>query len=97
VQQLLGLLPGITELIVFPVAALSDDTDPCAGSFVLDEVGVIYLMAIRAWATHTPAAAAPGIARTIAHFVGQVLADAPKDVVRALQALRNQGGRPLHG
>ncbi|MFF9090420.1 hypothetical protein ACF1BE_29315 [Streptomyces sp. NPDC014991] len=90
VEQLSGLLPGIAELIVFPVTALSDDADPCADSFVLDEVGVIYLMAIRAWATHAPAAAAPGIARTIAHFVGQVLADAPKDVVRALQELRDE-------
>ncbi|MFD7916863.1 hypothetical protein ACFV30_40305 [Streptomyces sp. NPDC059752] len=73
VAQSSGLLPAIAELIVFPVTALSDDTDPCAESFVLDEVGVIYLMAIREWATHAPAAAAPGSARTIAHFVGQVI------------------------
>lgn len=90
VEQLPGLLPAIAELIVFPVTALSDDTEPCADSFVLDEVGVIYLMAISQWATHAPAAAAPGIARTIAHFVGQVLADAPKDVVPALRALRDE-------
>lgn len=90
VEQLPGLLPGIAELVVFPVTALSDDTEPCADSFVLDEVGVIYLMAIRAWATHAPAAASPGIARTIAHFVGQVLAAAPTDVLRALQELRDE-------
>lgn len=90
VQQLPGLLPAIAELIVFPVTALSDDTDPCADSFAMDEVGVIYLMAIREWATHAPAAAAPGIARTITHFVGRVLAEAPTDVVQALQALRNE-------
>ncbi|MFJ9675280.1 hypothetical protein ACIRP5_31370 [Streptomyces sp. NPDC101221] len=90
VEQLPGLLPGIAELIVLPVTALSDDTDPCADSFALYEVGIIYLMAIREWATHGPAAAAPGIARTIAHFVGQVLADAPPDVVRALQELRDE-------
>ncbi|MFJ1730811.1 hypothetical protein [Streptomyces sp. NPDC088254] len=72
------------------MTALSDDTEPCADSFVLDEVGVIYLMAIREWATHAPATAAPGIARTIAHFVRQVLADAPKDVVPALRALRDE-------
>ena len=90
VEQLPGLLPAIAELIVFPVTALSDDTDPCADSFVLDEVGVIYLMAIREWATHAPVTAAPGIARTIAHFVGQVLADAPKDVAPALRALRDE-------
>ncbi|WP_234336414.1 hypothetical protein [Streptomyces sp. NRRL S-920] len=90
VEQLPGLLPAIAELIVFPVTALSDHTDPCPDSFVLDEVGVIYLMAIREWATHAPAAAAPGIARTIAHFVSQVFADAPKDVLQALQALRDE-------
>ncbi|MER6076309.1 hypothetical protein ABT187_47890 [Streptomyces sp. NPDC001817] len=72
------------------MTALSDDTDPCADSFVLDEVGVIYLMAISEWATHAPAAAVPGIARTIAHFVGHVLADEPKDVAQALQALRDE-------
>ncbi|MFI9569525.1 hypothetical protein [Streptomyces rishiriensis] len=43
VEQLPGLLPGIAELVVFPVTALSHDTEPCADSFVLDEVGVIYL------------------------------------------------------
>lgn len=90
VEQLPGLLPGIAELIVFPVTALSDDTDPYADSFVLDEVGVIYPMATREWATHAPAAAAPGIARTMARFVGQVLARASKDVVWALQALRDE-------
>ncbi|MFE9115857.1 hypothetical protein ACFYN9_40535 [Streptomyces collinus] len=69
---------------------MSDDTEPCADSFVLNEVGVIYLMAIREWAAHAPAAAAPGIARNIAHFAGQVLADAPTDAVRTLQALRDE-------
>lgn len=83
-------LPAIAELVVFPVTVLSDDTEPCADSFVLDEVGVLYLMAIREWATHAAAAAAAGIARTIAHFVGQVLADAPTDVLRALRALRDE-------
>ncbi|GGV91762.1 hypothetical protein [Streptomyces massasporeus] len=31
-----------------------------------------------------------GDAHTIAHFVGQVLADAPTDIVRALQELRDE-------
>ncbi|WP_406073160.1 hypothetical protein [Streptomyces virginiae] len=47
VEQLSGLRPAIAELVVFPVTALSDDTEPFADSFVLDEVGVLYLMAIR--------------------------------------------------
>ncbi|AKJ15614.1 hypothetical protein ABB07_37800 [Streptomyces incarnatus] len=46
-------------------------------------------MAIRDWATHAPAAATPGTTRAIAHFVGQVLADAPKDVAQAPQALHD--------
>ncbi|MFF3967941.1 hypothetical protein ACFYZI_41110 [Streptomyces griseorubiginosus] len=90
VEQLQGLLPAIAELMVFPVTALSDDTEPCADSFVLDEVGVIYLMAISQWPTHAPATAAPGIARTIAHFVGQLLADAPTYFAPALRALRDE-------
>ncbi|MFD3517425.1 hypothetical protein [Streptomyces sp. NPDC058657] len=54
VEQLPGLLPTIAELIVFPVTALSDNTAPSSDSFVADEAGVIYLMAIREWATHAP-------------------------------------------
>ncbi|MEU3557796.1 hypothetical protein [Streptomyces fragilis] len=54
VGQLPGLLPVIADLVVFPVTALSGDTDPCTDSFVLDEVGVLYLAAIRAWAAHAP-------------------------------------------
>ncbi|MFF1496637.1 hypothetical protein [Streptomyces sp. NPDC058304] len=30
VEQLPGLLPAIAELVVFPVTALSDDTEPSA-------------------------------------------------------------------
>ncbi|MEU7088098.1 hypothetical protein [Streptomyces achromogenes] len=37
-----------------------------------------------------PATAAPGIARTIAHFVGQVLADAPTAAVHTLRELRDE-------
>lgn len=68
------------------MTALSDDTEPCAGSFVLDDVLVIYPMAIRKWATplRLPRRGSPAPS---AHFVGQVLADAPTDVVAALQAL----------
>ncbi|MFE9399877.1 hypothetical protein [Streptomyces flavidovirens] len=43
-----GLLAAVAEEIVFPVTALSDDTDDInADSFVLDELGVVFLMAIR--------------------------------------------------
>ncbi|MFG3043024.1 hypothetical protein ACGFYZ_39615 [Streptomyces sp. NPDC048330] len=93
VEQLPGLLPAIAELVVFPVTALSNDTDPCADSFVLHEVGILYLMAIREWATHAPATAAPAIARALAHFVVQFLADAPTDAIRTLTDLRNEQWR----
>lgn len=43
----LVLLQVIAELVVFLVTALPDDTCPFADSFVVDEVGAIYLMAIR--------------------------------------------------
>ena len=83
-----GLLPSIAELIVFPVTALAVDTDLCADSFVLDEVGVIYLQAIHTWAKEDPAA--PGIADTIAHFVCQVFTDDPADDIRRLEAMRDE-------
>ncbi|MER6564573.1 hypothetical protein ABT300_44115 [Streptomyces sp. NPDC001027] len=89
-EQLPGLLPGIAEPVVFPATAPPDDSDPCAHAFVLDEVGVTYPTAIREYATHAPATAAPGIAHTIAHFVGRILANAPTDAIQALQALRDE-------
>ncbi|WP_371640762.1 hypothetical protein [Streptomyces virginiae] len=39
---------------------------------------------------HAPAAAAPCIARTIARFVGQVLADTPANILRTLRVLRDE-------
>ncbi|MFJ6650470.1 hypothetical protein ACIQPS_32970 [Streptomyces sp. NPDC091290] len=77
VELLPGLQPAITELIVFAVTALPQDTEPCANP-------------IRQWATHAPTAATPGIARTTTHYVGQILADAPTDVIRTLQELRDE-------
>ncbi len=89
-----GLLVAVAEEIVFPVTALPDDTDDTddvnADSFVLDELGVVFLMAIRAWSHSCPATAAPAIARCIVHFTAQVLADEPKDVTRALEAMRDE-------
>ena len=70
--------------------ALPHDIDDInADSFVLDELGVIFLMAIREWAHACPASAAPAIARCIVHFVAQVFITEPKDVVRALEVIRD--------
>ncbi len=47
-----------------------------------------------------PATAGPGVARTLAHFVAQFVADAPADAVRALQGLRDEqvaGARTVVG
>ncbi|MFD3681959.1 hypothetical protein [Streptomyces sp. NPDC058613] len=85
-----GLLVAIAEELVFPVTALPHEIhDINADSFVLDELGVIFLMAIREWAHACPASAAPAIARCIVHFVAQVFTTEPKDVVRALEVIRD--------
>ena len=85
-----GLLVAIAEELVFPVTALPHDIDDInADSFVLDEIGVIFLMAIRAWTHACPANAAPAIARCIVHFVAQVFITKPKDVARALEVIRD--------
>ncbi|MFF4534133.1 hypothetical protein ACFY1P_33290 [Streptomyces sp. NPDC001407] len=86
-----GVLVAIAEEIVFPMTALSDDIyDINADSFVLDELGVIFLMAIRAWAHKCRASAASTIAHCIVHFTAQIFADEPKDVTRTLEAMRDE-------
>ncbi|MFJ9412472.1 hypothetical protein [Streptomyces sp. NPDC101393] len=86
-----GLLGAVAQEIVFPVTALSDDMDDVtADSFVLDELGVVFLMAIRGWNAACPGTALPGIARCIAHFTAQILADNPQDVTRTLEAMRDE-------
>lgn len=82
-----GLRVAIAEELVFPVTALPDDIN--ADSFVLGELGVIFLMAIRAWTHNCPARAAPAIARCIVHFIAQVFVADPKDVARALEVIRD--------
>jgi hypothetical protein len=85
------LLAAVAERIVFPVTALSEDTDDLnADSFVLDELGVIFLMAIRQWSHLCPVSAVPAIARCIVHFTAVVLADEPHNVTRTLEAMRDE-------
>ncbi|MER7117663.1 hypothetical protein ACFQL8_15095 [Streptomyces goshikiensis] len=81
---------AIAELVVFPVTALSDDTEPCADSFALDKVGVTCLTAIRQCASHVLGGCRAGERPHHRDFVGRVLADAPTDLLRALQALRDE-------
>ncbi|WP_329156423.1 hypothetical protein OIU91_43110 (plasmid) [Streptomyces sp. NBC_01456] len=85
-----GLLVAIAQELVFPVTALGDDIeDVCADSFALNELGVVFLMAIRTWASDCPASAAPAIARCIAHFVCQVFVTDPQEGHRALEVIRD--------
>ena len=86
-----GLLGAVAENIVFPVTALSDDTDDLnADSFVLHELGVVFIMAIRAWSHCCPVSAAPAIASCIVHFTAQVLADEPHNVTHTLETMRDE-------
>jgi len=85
------LMAAVAEGIVFPVTALSDNTDDLnADSFVLDELGVIFLMAIREWSYLCPGTAARAIASCIAHFTAQVLADEPHNVTHTLETMRDE-------
>lgn len=47
-------------------------------------------MAISEWARLSPATAGPGIARSIAHFTGRILADDPQDVAATLRTIRDE-------
>ncbi|MGW7529707.1 hypothetical protein [Streptomyces sp. NPDC054783] len=52
--ELAFILLRLAEDIVWPVTAVGGDTDPCADSFVLDEVGCVLLSALRDWARDSP-------------------------------------------
>ncbi|MCY0932020.1 hypothetical protein OTB20_38765 [Streptomyces sp. H27-H1] len=72
--------------------------DICADSFVPDELGVLFRMMIRVWASNCPASAAPAIARCIAHFAAQVFATDPhlNRGCHLRQAGRASGHRPIY-
>ncbi|MFK0050454.1 hypothetical protein ACIQU4_41420 [Streptomyces sp. NPDC090741] len=86
-----GLLVAIAEELIFPVTALPDDVgDINADSFVLAELGVLFMTAIHMWAHDCPASAAPTIARSIAYFVAQIFIIDPEDVAPALEVIRDR-------
>ncbi|WP_329141789.1 hypothetical protein OIU91_00140 [Streptomyces sp. NBC_01456] len=72
------------------MTALSDDMDDVtADSFVVDELGVVLLMARDGWNDACPGTALRGIT----HFAAQILADSPQDVTRTGgDARRTHGG-----
>ncbi|MFG2979463.1 hypothetical protein ACGFYY_41565 [Streptomyces sp. NPDC048331] len=85
-----GLLVAIAEELILPMTALPDDVDDInADSFVLDQLGVLFMTAIHMWAHDCPASAAPTIARSITHFVAQIFITEPKDVAHALEVIRD--------
>ncbi|MEV5434106.1 hypothetical protein [Streptomyces sp. NPDC052701] len=59
------VLLRLAEDIIWPVTAVDSDSDPCANSFALDEVGCVLLSALRDWAQNSLITAALGIARSI--------------------------------
>ncbi|MGX1854435.1 hypothetical protein [Streptomyces sp. NPDC055299] len=72
------------------MTALSDDMDDVtADSFVLDELGVVLLMARDGWNDACTGTALRGIT----HFAAQILADSPQDVTRTLEAMRTNAWR----
>ncbi|MFF7705399.1 hypothetical protein [Streptomyces lydicus] len=86
-----GLLGAVAQEIILPVTALRDDVDDVtADSFVLNELGGVFLMAIRGWNDACPQTALPGIARCIGHFTAQVFADVPQNLARTLVAMRDE-------
>ncbi|WP_327310043.1 hypothetical protein OG730_43525 (plasmid) [Streptomyces sp. NBC_01298] len=85
-----GLLVAIAEELILPITALPDDVDDInADSFVLDQLGVLFMTAIHMWALDCPSSAAPTIAHSIAHFVAQVFVTEPTDVAHALEVIRD--------
>jgi hypothetical protein len=90
--ELAFVLPRLAEDIVWPVTAVDGETtDPCADSFVLDEVGYVLLSTLRDWAQASPTTAAPGIARSIIRFTANVIPDPDhEDTTDTLEAMRNE-------
>ncbi|MFI1838295.1 helicase associated domain-containing protein [Streptomyces olivaceoviridis] len=73
---------------------MDGETDPCADSFALDEVGCVLLSALRDWARDSPTTAVPGIARSIIRFTVNVIPDPDHmDTADTLDAMHRSGWR----
>jgi hypothetical protein len=71
--ELAFLLRRLVENIVFPVTGILGDGEPHADSFTSDEAGRLLLSALRDWTRDSPTTAVLGIARSIIHFVVNVI------------------------
>ncbi|MEU8544720.1 hypothetical protein AB0C52_32785 [Streptomyces sp. NPDC048717] len=88
--ELAFILLRLAEDIVWPVTAVDAETDLCADSFALDEVGCVLLSALRDWARDSPTTAVPGIARSIIRFMVSVVPDPDhEDFADTLEASRD--------
>lgn len=89
--ELAFVLLRLAEDIVWPVTAVDGETEPCADSFALDEVGCVLLSALRDWARDSPTTAVPGIARSIIRFTVNVIPDPDHaDTADTLEAMRDE-------
>ncbi|MET9834542.1 hypothetical protein ABZ078_35810 [Streptomyces sp. NPDC006385] len=89
--ELAFVLLRLAEDVIWPVTAVDGDTDPCADSFALDEVGCVLLSAPRDWARDSPTRAVPGIARSIIRFTVNVIPDPDHaDTADTMEAMRDE-------
>ncbi|MFF8557176.1 hypothetical protein ACF058_30705 [Streptomyces sp. NPDC015501] len=90
--ELAFLLLRLAENIVFPVTGVLGDGEPHADSFALGEVGCTLLSALRGWTRDSPATAVLGIARSIIHFVENVIPDPDDhgDTRATLETMRDE-------
>lgn len=90
--ELAFLLLRLAENIVFPVTGVLGDGEPHADSFALDEVGCIFLSALRDWTRDSPTTAVLGIARSIIRFVENVIPDPDDhgDTRATLETMRDE-------
>ncbi|MFL4953280.1 hypothetical protein ACJ6WE_39815 [Streptomyces sp. MMS24-I31] len=84
------LLLRLAADIILPVTDLAADTDPCADSFALDEVGGVLLAALQEWTQECVPSAIWGVANTIIRFTENVLRQEGEDIVDTLKTMRTE-------
>ncbi|WP_181140745.1 hypothetical protein [Streptomyces sp. Ru62] len=89
--ELAFVLLRLAEDIIWPVTAVDGESDLCADSFALDEVGCVLLSALRDWVRDSPTTAVLGITRSIIRFTADVIPDPDHvDTADTLEAMRDE-------